>query len=611
MAGRDTVPAPEVETQYSKLTRHDFPEDFIFGSGTSAYQHEGGAAKGGRGISVWDSFTMRTPHNIADGSNGNEAVDMYTRYKEDIKMMKNMGFKAYRFSISWPRVLPGGKICLGVNQEGIDFYNDLIDTLIAHEIKPFATLFHWDLPYPLEQEYQGFLSDKIVDDFRDFAELCFWKFGDRVKYWTTLNEPWTYTVFGYVERFFPPGKRQSLHTSSGFDSASARDPVLDTTRALLSSLPWASAQEILGEVSERASRETKRNFIVHKGAFSNFITQISDRIGGSDQSTSKSAQSGSSGQSKLDPAKEAYIVAKNLLLAHAAAVESYKKKFQKHQKGKIGITLVTHWFEPFDNKDENKRAAERALDFMLGWFLEPVLCGEYPESMMQYASQNIAKFSENESELLKSNKIDFLGLNYYTANYAKHDPNPHAEEGYYKDLKLEFLDEKDGKKIGEPSGSPMLFIVPWGINKLLKYVDNKYGDKKCAKKYNLPDIYITENGICDKNDYKLTPCEACADKMRVNYYRDHLGNILDAMKGMKETKVKGYFVWSWCDNFEWKDGYTFRFGIIYIDYQNHLTRYLKDSATWFSKFLAAKDEGKEKEEKKQGGDGDGDDDDEC
>ncbi|PIN18149.1 Beta-glucosidase [Handroanthus impetiginosus] len=317
MASRDTVPAQEVETPYSKITRDDFPKDFIFGSGTSAYQHEGGATKGGRGISVWDDFTMRTPGNIADGSNGNEA--------EDIMMMKNMGFKAYRFSISWPRILPGGKICLGVNKEGIDFYNDLIDTLIAHEIEPFATLFHWDLPYPLEQEYQGFLSDKIVNDFRDFAEVCFWKFGDRVKYWTTLNEPWTYTVFGYVERFFPPGKRQSLHTSSGSDSASARDPILDTTRALLSALPWASAHEILGEVSERAFRETKRNFIVHKGASSNFITQIYDTIS---KPGNESFPHGGFDQSKLDPAKEAYIVAKNLLLAHAAAVESYKKKFQ-------------------------------------------------------------------------------------------------------------------------------------------------------------------------------------------------------------------------------------------------------------------------------------------
>ncbi|KAL0328038.1 UNVERIFIED_CONTAM: Raucaffricine-O-beta-D-glucosidase [Sesamum calycinum] len=130
MSGGSTqVPSQKIHTDFSNLTRNDFPSDFVFGTGTSAYQVEGGAAKGGRGLSVWDVYTLRTPGKIVDGSNGNVAVDMYTKYKEDIKMMKSMGFDAYRFSISWPRILPGGKLCLGVNREGIDFYNDIINTL--------------------------------------------------------------------------------------------------------------------------------------------------------------------------------------------------------------------------------------------------------------------------------------------------------------------------------------------------------------------------------------------------------------------------------------------------------------------------------------------------
>ncbi|KAL0394221.1 UNVERIFIED_CONTAM: Raucaffricine-O-beta-D-glucosidase [Sesamum latifolium] len=161
-----------------KITRNDFPPNFVFGTGTSTYQIEGAAAQGGKGPSIWDTFTLKTPGRIVDGSNGNIATDMYTRFKEDIKMMKKMGWDAYRFSISWPRILPGGRCCAGINQEGIDYYNNVIDTLIEHE-------------------------------------LCFWEFGDRVKNWTTLNEPTTFCVNGYASCTFPP----SLTPSPTFLSA--------------------------------------------------------------------------------------------------------------------------------------------------------------------------------------------------------------------------------------------------------------------------------------------------------------------------------------------------------------------------------------------------------
>ncbi|KAG8375744.1 hypothetical protein BUALT_Bualt10G0132200 [Buddleja alternifolia] len=271
-------------------------------------------------------------------------------------------------------------------------------------------------------------------------------------------------------------------------------------------------------------------------------------------------------ESKSEPSsvKKVYTAARNMLLAHSAAVQSYRTKFQEHQKGKIGITLVSHWFEPlYDTHFEDKRAAERGLDFMLGWFLEPVLTGQYPQNMIDCVPPaNLAPFSEKESELLKGS-IDFLGLNYYTAKYAADDPHP-SKIGYYGDQKAAYTFIKDGKPISELSGADWLYIVPWGIYKLLKYVQSKYK--------NVPAIYITENAY-----------EACADKTRVNYYRDHLGNILKAMK--QQVNIKGY---SWSDNFEWKDGYTNRFGLIYIDYMNHLKRYPKDSAMWFTKFLVRK-----------------------
>ncbi|KAI3468067.1 hypothetical protein Pfo_024730 [Paulownia fortunei] len=602
MASDSKVPAKQIENEDSDITRNNFPDDFVFGCGTAAYQNEGAAAKGGRGLSVWDVFTLRTPGRITDGSNGNVAVDMYTRYKEDIKMMKSMGFDAYRFSISWPRILPGGKLCLGVNQEGIDFYNDLINTLIAHEIKPYVTLFHWDLPYSLEQEYGGFLSKNIVDDFRDFAELCFWEFGDRVKYWITLNEPWTYSVQGYAARIFPPGKKASgsgVGAVSSSGSVSAPTPTYKAQN-LIFGLTSASVDKVADNlIPYKVVNKDVHNFIPYRGfnrvtSNLNFITDnaVHDRTISipSDErfvsykmmsvASDKSASDGS--QSTSNRAKEAYTVARNLLLAHAAAVQAYRKRFQEHQKGKIGITLVSHWFEPFDDIEKDKKAAKRARDFMLGWFLEPVLCGRYPQNMTDFVPcENLEPFSKEESDLLKGS-IDFLGLNYYTAWYATDDPEPDAEEGYYKDQKVKFPKVKDGKPIGESTGSWWLYIVPWGIYKLLKYINDTYNNTT----YNLPDIFITENGVDEQSDHKLTAYEACRDKRRVNYFRDHLGKILNAVN--ENVKVKGYFAWSWSDNFEWADGYTVRFGLIYVDYMNHLRRHPKDSAVWFSKFLLRK-----------------------
>ncbi|KAA8549627.1 hypothetical protein F0562_001355 [Nyssa sinensis] len=185
------------------------PDDFIFGTASSAYQFEGAANEGGRGPSIWDTFTQRHPGKMKDGGNGYLAVDSYHQYKEDVAILKKIGLDAYRFSISWPRVLPRGNLSGGVNKEGVKYYNNLIDELLANGIEPFVTLFHWDLPQALEDEYGGFLSSEIVKDFCDFAELCFWEFGDRVKHWITLNEPWSYSYGGYVTGTLAPGRGSS------------------------------------------------------------------------------------------------------------------------------------------------------------------------------------------------------------------------------------------------------------------------------------------------------------------------------------------------------------------------------------------------------------------
>ncbi|CAN0902046.1 Beta-glucosidase 24 [Linum grandiflorum] len=322
------------------FNRSVFPSGFLFGTASSAYQYEGAAAEGGRGPSIWDTFT-KIQGKISDGTSGDVAIDEYHRYKEDVQLMKDMGLDAFRFSISWSRILPNGKVSGGVNKAGVTYYNNLINELLSNGIKPFVTLFHWDLPQHLEDEYEGFLSPKIVSDFGAYADVCFKLFGDRVKNWITLNEPLTFTQFGYATGDLAPG---------------------------------------------RCSKSINNNC------------------------------------TKGDSSTEPYLVTHNQLLAHAAAVKVYREKYQAKQKGIIGITLVSSWFVPYSKSKHDLKARQRALDFMYGWFMDPLTKGEYPKSMKSLVGNRLPKFSKEESELVKGS-FDFLGLNYYTSSYAANTVN--------------------------------------------------------------------------------------------------------------------------------------------------------------------------------------------
>lgn len=177
--------------------------DFIWGTATSSYQIEGAVHEGGRGESIWDTF-CREPGRIKDGSDGSVACDHYHRFHEDVKLIAGLGCNGYRFSLSWPRILPNGTG--KVNPEGIAFYNRLIDDLLEHGITPFVTLYHWDLPAACKY---GWLNKDTAKAFGEYAKICFDAFGDRVHDWMTLNESWCSAVLGYGLNAFAPGLQDS------------------------------------------------------------------------------------------------------------------------------------------------------------------------------------------------------------------------------------------------------------------------------------------------------------------------------------------------------------------------------------------------------------------
>ncbi|XP_019463753.1 PREDICTED: beta-glucosidase 11-like [Lupinus angustifolius] len=216
------------------LSRDDFPPHFVFGASTSAYQVEGAAIEDGRKPSIWDTFAHAGNANMYPG-NADTACDQYHKYKEDVQLMAKMGLDAYRFSISWSRLIPDGRGT--VNPKGLQYYNNLINELISQGIQAHVTLVHWDLPQALEDEYEGWISRRIVKDFTAYADVCFREFGDRVKYWTTVNEGNVFAIGGYDVGFLPPQRcspssAQSLiYNCSGGNSSS--EPYLVAHHMLL------------------------------------------------------------------------------------------------------------------------------------------------------------------------------------------------------------------------------------------------------------------------------------------------------------------------------------------------------------------------------------------
>lgn len=452
-----------------------FGENFIWGVATSAYQIEGAFDKDGKGLSIWDTFSNK-PGNVMNDENGNVACDHYHMSSSDVKMIADLGVKAYRFSIAWTRILPQG---YGeVNQKGIDFYNKLIDDLLANGITPWVTLYHWDLPQNLQDEHDGWLGREIVDHFKNFADICFAAFGDRVKHWITLNEPWVVAILGYGQAVFPPAI------------------------------------------------------------------------------TSNSAP---------------YLAGHHLLLAHAEAVQIYRQKYQQTQDGVIGITNNCDWREPIDDHPDNIAAAERALEFFLGWFADPVYKGNYPQSMIDRVGDRLPIFTVEEQEMLKGSS-DFFGLNHYTTMMVKNDDHSaDVAQSVYGNGGIS--EDQDVILSVDPAWGQTSMgwsIVPWGCRKLLVWIANRYGN---------PDIYITENGC--SFDAEVVNGES-ADPGRVEFLHGYLEECANAIA--QGAKLKGYFAWSFMDNFEWALGYSKRFGLVHVDFET-LVRTPKTSYYWYREYI--------------------------
>ncbi|KAK1398879.1 Beta glucosidase 11 [Heracleum sosnowskyi] len=422
------------------VSRLDFPlpPRFIFGAGTSAYQVEGAALEDGRTPSIWDTYAHS---GYTNGANGDVACDGYHKYKEDVHLMAETGLEAYRFSISWSRLIPNGTV--SVNAKGLQYYNNLINELIDHGIEPHVTLFHYDTPQILEDEYGGWLSKKAVKDFVAYADVCFREFGDRVLHWTTFNEPNVFVLCGYDSGMLPPNR-----CSSPFG--------INCTR----------------------------------------------------------------GNSSTEP----YTAAHNILMAHASTAKLYLKKYKAAQHGEIGINIFSYWYIPYTNAMEDVIATQRANDFFIGWFLNPLVYAQVKDMSIS--------LQMDERDLVADMAV-MIKLN----------------------------------QSNVPPGQ--LPLNPAGLKELLEYLKKKYGN---------PPIYIHENGQSTIRNGTLN------DLPRVQYLQSFIGSLLDAIRNGSNTR--GYIMWSFLDAFELLDGYKSGFGLYYVDLDDkNLKRYPKLSAQWYSNFL--------------------------
>ncbi len=442
-------------------------KEFAWGVATASYQIEGAWNEDGKGLSIWDVFTHE-PDKVYENHNGDVACDHYHLFKDDIKIMKEMGIRAYRFSLSWTRIFPDG---IGkVNEKGIKFYSDLIDELLRNDIEPYITLFHWDYPYELYKK-GGWLNDDSVDWFAEYARTVVENFSDRVKYYITFNEPQCFVGLGHLAGTHAPGLKLSY--------------------------------------------------------------------------------------------RDIFQVCHNVLKAHGAAVIAMREAAK--QDIKIGYAPTGSANFPATNDKKDIEAARKYFfdclpiseGFMwnVSWWSDPVVLGEYPKDGLELYKEYLPKITDEDMKLI-SQPIDFYGQNIYNGKQVMADDN-----GYPKLVK---------RKEGHTKTGSQWPVTPEAL---------QWGPKFLYDRYKLP-IYITENGMsahdCVSLDGKVH------DPNRIDYLNRYLNELEKAAND--GVDIRGYFLWSFMDNFEWADGYSERFGIVHVDYETQ-KRIVKDSGLWYKEWI--------------------------
>ena len=440
-----------------------FPPGFEFGASTSAYQIEGSAAT--RGRSIWDTFSA-TPGKVTNGDNAEIACDHLSRIETDLDLVAWLGLDCYRLSIAWPRVVPDGRG--PARLAGLDCYKRLVDALLGRGVTPVVTLFHWDLPQPL-QDAGGWVDRDTVGRFCDYAEAVLGALGDVVPRWMTVNEPFCAGMIGHLQGRHAPGLT-NLHS--------------------------------------------------------------------------------------------ALVASHHLLLAHGRAVELIRAIAPDSM---VGSSVLLSDISPASATEADIAAAIRLDGHENRWFLDPVGRGSYPADLLDwYAAQVPIDFIRAGDLATIAAPVDFCGVNYYETKTVEADPGEPFHQATVLPARL------------LPDDPPLtangIDARPAGLGRVLRRLRDEYPG--------LP-LYVTENGA-PFHDY-VDPLGQVNDPERVRYLAEHLAETRRAITD--GVDVRGYFAWSLLDNFEWADGYSRRFGLIFVDFGSQ-ARIAKASAHWYREFIA-------------------------
>lgn len=442
---------------FGKIKAKHFPKKFIWGVATSAYQTEGGRHLGGKKDSIWDTFT--NSRKFKNG-NGNKAIDFYHKYEKDIKLIKDLNLGSFRFSISWSRIFPNG---IGEpNLNGLDFYHKVIDCCLEHDIEPWITLYHWDLPQVLQNQ-GGWTNREILNWFSYYAEFCAKEFGLKVKKWFVLNEPMSFVGLGYFMGIHAPGQK----------------------------------------------------------GLSNFLSAAH--------------------HATLCQAEGGRILRKNI------------------PDAQIGTTFSCSVVKPKNLWQRHVNATKR-LDALLNrFFIEPALGLGYPTDVIPGLKRIEKYYYPGDEEMMKFD-FDFIGIQYYFRIVAQHSLLP----------PVLFANQIPAKERNVKINNMGMEIYPKGLMKMLEKFSQYEGVK---------EIYISESGVCF--DEELIDGEV-NDKNRIQYFKKTFKACRKAIK--TGINLKGYFIWTLVDNFEWADGFKPRFGIVYNNFATQ-KRTIKKSGYWIKEFL--------------------------